>query len=668
MTRKTEPLTGLEYFLYPITYRLFPQRRQELALRADARLAKLLSDQEWSKAKKQITREIRLFGILLIETLARLGAQNIQRAEAGSGRRSKVKKVQFQVVRAEADVIYYKVLVSKKTYFSATTALPYGVSVADIYSDIAQKDMAFALERSISVKWDEARKGLWILVYRNVTQTAIPALVNFNDLIAYYPEDSSGAPVLLGVGEHRIPHVVKFGEHPHALIGGSSGSGKSNMVNNLICQFMRFHSPDDLKLILVDLKEMEFVYYADSPHLMRPIIENADETIVLLEELAEMISKRARILKGKAKELGSFNKRYPSKKMPRIVVIIDEFAELVAASGKEIAADVKTLIMRITNKGRAVGIHLIICTQRPATQIVGNEIKINCDLVVAGRTVNGDQSRVIIDVTDAAYLPKVPGRMLYKSKEGIQQIQTPYIDDETVMKSVAISKGLGLGLIKIDGLHYSIVSPIAVDLIWERFGGRLSPSLIISYLKDFGIELRTLTIWAKNIIQAGEVVGNFGKYKVVLTDRAYHLEMIEDYRTEPDTEPIIVEVIKEEPRLLPAPNPDKAEEWIEVAVTPVQASAPKPVKAAKNKRSHVQAFVEERCTVDKASDEKIKIADLYSAYTEFCQEQKITPLSINMFGRELTKLGIVNKRSSQGEKIRTGIKLNNEQVALNATV
>ena len=132
--------------------------------------------------------------------------------------------------------------------------------------------------------------------------------------------------------------------------------------------------------------------------------------------------------------------------------MIDEFAELVLASGVKIAKVILDLVTRITNLGRAVGVHTIVCTQRPATSVLPNSIKVNMPLIIAGRVQSPHQSQVILDNGDASRLPSQPkGRMIYVSGSDRHEIQTPLISDDDVLESVAIAKGKGAGLIKLAG-------------------------------------------------------------------------------------------------------------------------------------------------------------------------------------------------------------------------
>ena len=160
------------------------------------------------------------------------------------------------------------------------------------------------------------------------------------------------------------------------------------------------------------------------------------------------------------KELSDWNKQHPEEALPRIVLVIDEFAELTIASGPLVRKEVLNLVTRICNLGRAVGIHLIVATQRPAVQVVPNDIKIDMPLVISGQVQNGEQSKVILGVGNAAELPDIPGRMIFSLGAKLRTIQTPFISDDDVAQAIHAAKRWGEGvaaLVKAEGAEADAV-------------------------------------------------------------------------------------------------------------------------------------------------------------------------------------------------------------------
>jgi predicted transcriptional regulator len=346
---------------------------------------------------------------------------------------------------------------------------------------------------------------VWVVVDRLAGMDGLPNRVPFTAMLEHYPiVDIEKAPLILGVGKHRQIQTVYLADHPHVLIAGSSGGGKSNMVNNIISQLMWFIEPDAIKFTLIDLKRMEFGLYTGSPHLSGPVIFTAEDAIKALDELIVEVLRRADLLSGKAKELSVWNKRFPDQRMPRLVVVIDEFAELMLASGSKTAKIIEDSVTRLVNLGRAVGVHAIICTQRPAVSVLPNSIKINMPLIISGRVQSGAQSKVIVDNDDAASLPLDPkGRMLYLSGSARQEIQTPFIDDDEVKTAVRIANGRAAKVIRLSGYDPVIVPEKLTEWINANAFGWLNGATAAK-LRDFAITAAMFKTYGDELTAAGQ--------------------------------------------------------------------------------------------------------------------------------------------------------------------
>jgi len=196
---------------------------------------------------------------------------------------------------------------------------------------------------------------------------------------------------------------------PHLLIAGSTGAGKSVAINALIVSLLYQNSPQDLRLILVDPKRVEFTHYNDVPHLLCPVVHDVDKTVSTLRWTVSEMDRRFRLLQDTARRnIEAYNADPPQGKLPYIVLVIDELADLMAQAGNE----VEGAIVRLAQMARAVGIHLVVATQRPSVDVITGLIKANITNRMAFAVASQVDSRTILDITGAEKLLG-NGDMLY---------------------------------------------------------------------------------------------------------------------------------------------------------------------------------------------------------------------------------------------------------------
>ena len=245
---------------------------------------------------------------------------------------------------------------------------------------------------------------------------------------------------------------------PHCLIAGATGSGKSVCVNTILTSLLVKNTADDLKLILIDPKIVELKQYDGLPHLITPVITKPDvATAALKWAVSEMEARYNTLADNRVKDIGQFNEKVASGeinqlKMPYLVIIIDELADLMISSANE----VETAILRITQKARAAGIHLIVATQRPTTDVIKGVIKANITTRIAFRVASHVDSTVIIDEAGAESLLGM-GDMLYSSVDGILRLQGAFIPDDEIFKTIEYIKANEKPNYKF--LHSEILKP-----------------------------------------------------------------------------------------------------------------------------------------------------------------------------------------------------------------
>jgi len=239
-------------------------------------------------------------------------------------------------------------------------------------------------------------------------------------------------PLTIGKDIYGKPFVIDLHKLPHLLVAGTTGSGKSVLLNTIIISLLLRFTPDELKFILVDPKMLEFSLYSGIPNLITDVITSPKGAIdVLRWAVEEMISRYQTMKKNQAKNLDDFIEK-TGEKMPRIVIVIDEFADLMVSSARK----VEEYVMRLSQMARAAGIHLILTTQRPSADVVTGIIKSNLPARIALRVSDKINSRVILDTNGAETLLG-QGDFLF-SMPGItpQRGHAAYTSDKEIMRIV----------------------------------------------------------------------------------------------------------------------------------------------------------------------------------------------------------------------------------------
>ena len=274
------------------------------------------------------------------------------------------------------------------------------------------------------------------------------AVVSFKELIEKeLPQfDKMKIPVVLGKDISGEAQLLDLATTPHLLIAGSTGSGKSVCVNSMILSILYKRSPKDVKMILIDPKIVELKLYNDIPHLLTPVITEPKKAFQALQYcLCEMERRYAMLDHMGVRDIATYNKRIKERqicqeKMPYIVVIIDEFADLMATTGKEL----ESTVARLAAMSRAVGIHLVLATQRPSIDVITGLIKANIPTRIAFMVASKTDSRIIIDqVGSEKLLGK--GDMLYSSAIDPfpVRIQGTFVTEDEVEKVVECVKAYG---------------------------------------------------------------------------------------------------------------------------------------------------------------------------------------------------------------------------------
>ncbi|MDP2641131.1 MAG: DNA translocase FtsK [Candidatus Yanofskybacteria bacterium] len=275
------------------------------------------------------------------------------------------------------------------------------------------------------------------------------ATVRMRDLLEHHEFKDNPSPLLLALGRDVSGNSVfaDLARMPHLLIAGATGSGKTIGLNNVILSLVYRNSPHALRFVLVDPKRVEFPVYNDLPHLLCPVIMDTQRTLSALKWLIKEMERRFDVLsRARVRDLASYHEKSaleaenkkegeePMEELPYIVVVIDELADLMAARGKEL----EVMIVRLAQMSRAVGIHLVLATQRPSVEVITGIIKANIPGRVAFQVASQIDSRTILDMAGAE---KLLGRgdMLALTGEFAKpkRIQGAFLSDKEVKKVVS---------------------------------------------------------------------------------------------------------------------------------------------------------------------------------------------------------------------------------------
>jgi S-DNA-T family DNA segregation ATPase FtsK/SpoIIIE len=260
--------------------------------------------------------------------------------------------------------------------------------------------------------------------------------VLFQDTIMTMASKPKDKPYLaVGASSTGMPVALDLTAMPHLLVAGTTRSGKSQFLHGAICSLIRMDAKD-LELVLVDPKMVEFTAYAHLPHLREPVATGVDSAGQVLTRLvAEMDRRYTELAAAGMSDIGQY--RAAGKQMSYVVAIVDEFGDLMMSGLKHVTCMVETCVIRLAQKGRAAGVHLILSTQNPTVSVISNQIKANMPMRVAFKVTSYTESKVILDQGGAEQLLG-EGDMLLSTGE---RLQGAYLDKQTIVGAVKAAGG-----------------------------------------------------------------------------------------------------------------------------------------------------------------------------------------------------------------------------------
>ena len=269
-------------------------------------------------------------------------------------------------------------------------------------------------------------------------------------------------PIVLGLAITGEVAIADLATMPHLLVAGTTGSGKSVGVNGMILSLLAKFTPEECKFLFIDPKMLELSVYDGIPHLLRPTVTDPKEAIAALQEVVEEMDNRYRVMAdAKVRNIANYNERF-AEKLPYIVVVIDEFADLSATAGKALEA----LAQRIAQKARAAGIHLIMATQRPSVDVVTGVLKANFPTRISYKVASGFDSRTILGEEGAESLLG-KGDMLLMEGSQTRRIHGAFVSDDAVESMVApLRDNVGTATVKVT--QAAPAAPVKEPTLQER--------------------------------------------------------------------------------------------------------------------------------------------------------------------------------------------------------
>jgi hypothetical protein len=441
----------------------------------------------------------------------------------------------FERIIVTPDSLQYKIAISRQGLVpgSVVNLLPQGIEGWQLVSEKTINELNSALEVEITTPHIEHNwsgiNGLWIEVHRVGLKDGLLSFIPYRDVMAHYDVDKAGEfPLPLGVRRGRHVNWIPLKKQPHILVTGQTGSGKSKAIDVIVSTLIDCHSPNDVRFIFFDLKEgIELGKYANIPHTLGLINDDIAQVAKVLTQLEAERKRRMleiRKIPG-VMDVDQYNEIVPAHlKMPRIVVVFDEFSTV--ASNKRWKSIIYELVTVLVQKGRSSNINFVIGAQTPYGDIVPSSIKAQMTLSLTGRQRTLGASMSSVGSKDASELEKIPGRMLCDDGMEFYPVQMPYISSEEITDIVANAQmypkpDFALPELNPDldetAPYPAVLAPLDEDRLAQvalrDFGGFMARDKIWALLNERGERVSKVTVQsiinairAKNTITVNGVV------------------------------------------------------------------------------------------------------------------------------------------------------------------
>jgi hypothetical protein len=424
--------------------------RASVILHIQQRLTYVRHQREMERRSWQTSqKESRMLAKLMGQKLGQLGLDYIFSLDGQKVRRFP----KFAAVEISPDQYRFKV---------DSIRLPRGVNEMDITKPEIIAGLECTTGKTIQYHLDEG--GLWLMVDRQSGLRNIPRFVDYANMINTLTSNDGPLAIPLGLGANRMRIKIDFQHETtaHFLIGGTTGAGKTNTVHAIICTLIQ-QDPFEVKLVLVDLKQIEFMQYDGVPHLERPIVTDPAQVLSLFKDIWTEVQRRMEILRKSrgVNHVREYNRLHrPGERLPYIVVIVDELAIIMLDRTLKHKEEIESYLARIASVGRASGVHLVLATQRPDKNVLTPLITANFPGRIGLACATVFDSMTIIGNGDACFHDAVPpGRAILSHGRHRTQFQIALIRDSIRREKIDDALGGRVGARKM--LHDVTIDEMA---------------------------------------------------------------------------------------------------------------------------------------------------------------------------------------------------------------
>lgn len=432
-----------------------------------------------------------------------------------------LQEVQFKKVLMQPEALYFQIDVNR---------LPRGIAMMQLADQPVLNQLSLSCEHRVICKYNEAI-GFWYVIERASGIMGIPVHVDYQSMAETFPITADDLTIPLGMTTNSRRMYYSIKAMPHLLIAGATGAGKSNEVNVILGTLITRNSPDQLKLVMIDLKGgMELGFYEGIPHLW-PVEGVTDTGIVteqelvppLLNELMEEAKRRMyTIERADHKDISRYNARRKGKnRLPRILLVIDEWANVRLGDH---GAQAEKALANLTALGRAVGIHVIVATQVPSRQVISLLIKVNLPGKMCFSVPSYTASEVVINVGDAMGLAP-QGRFIFQSGSETHQIQAPFMPDQSIRDIVlAVRRGERPVITQ----RHDVTHEELIRFALEKLEGRLNRNQLFTEFRPRGIRQAELESMLAQLEEQKTVELDDNQYTVIPSSgtSSRHLEIV----------------------------------------------------------------------------------------------------------------------------------------------
>ena len=398
--------------------------------------------------------------------------------------KSPIQRIKFSHVLFDERRIWFRI---------NSLELPYMTSILDFKTEGFLATVSDALGREIKVEGNP-KSGTWIIIERDGSTAGIPQYVSMQDALEAIPETADPLTVMLGMGEHGVWQMVSLTDVQHMLVAGQTNGGKSVWMNSAIVIIAVRNTPDEVQYMMIDLKNgVEFSPYKKLPHLWRPIARKPEEVEAALQEFIDEMNRRGDMFEAVGvRNHKEWNSKFPDQKLPFIVLWVDELGRLLLNGNPKIKKVSKHLLNDVLSSARAYGMHAIVCTQDPASEVLPRWLKTNLPGKLCFSMPSISASITVLGNKSATRLG-VKGRAVFQFDEDIK-VQGPYIGTGGINKAIAFT-------LKREAERKKAEQKPRIELIdvlrysHEHLGGTLGRYKLLAHFQSQGISERRLQTW-----------------------------------------------------------------------------------------------------------------------------------------------------------------------------